>query len=726
MSLSTPTRSPESPSRAGASQPHILHDSSACDSTPLDIISENTGTQPPATSWRTSEKALTERVAAVGSDMQDIESGLDNQPPPTFAQSEFETIIRRQRINGPNGYKLVPTPSRFPRVANEWEFTGWGRVEYTEIKDEQLKEACLRMNEPEVEMGQFRASSVSGNGVVGSVFYAFPAVAAVASIFSPLSLLIACLILTIYRPILLELGSAIRLNGANYIYLLQCSGKTLGSIGAAATLLDAAATSVVSAATAGAYLQGEITTGSIEERDIGLFLLIAISLLALASLRESSALTLSVTIIHMSVMTALMIGAAIAWARTGMDVLRENWELRPSSGTGIARSIFNGVCIGFLGVTGFECTPAYIQNIKPESYGPTLRNLLVMALFLNAPLMLFVYALLPSETILGGANVLSVLAEVSIGRPMRVVIVVDCLLVLSGGVFAGLVTGCRLVESLARERTLPKVFISYRLPVTGTAYMPVLMFFVLCLVVYASSAFSLETVSTMFSATFLFTMLLYGISCILLKFSRDRLPRMYHTSMWTVVLAVTATLVVLGGNIALNLRTLGLFVAYFSVVLFGMLLPGSRLRIARVALWILDQTKFLQRWHLDRRIVSWIKRFREDPVVLWVKGDHINHLVRAILYIRRNELTSRVKLVHAYENNSMVPSELKANIRILDEAFPSITLDLVFIQGNFSPELVEAASRELNIPRNQMFISCPGKGHRWKLGDYRGVRVIDF
>jgi hypothetical protein len=170
----------------------------------------------------------------------------------------------------------------------------------------------------------------------------------------------------------------------------------------------------------------------------------------------------------MLVMIALMVGAAIAWGRTGMGVLRDNWELRPVGGAGIAHSIFNGVCIGFLGVTGslsrtslelrvsnvlisgYECTPAYIQSIKRESYGPTLRNLLVMALFLNAPLMLLVYALLPSETILSGANVLSLLAEVTIGKPMRTVVVIDCFLVLAGGVFTGLVTGSRLVESLAQ------------------------------------------------------------------------------------------------------------------------------------------------------------------------------------------------------------------------------------------------------------------------------------
>ncbi|CEL55150.1 hypothetical protein RSOLAG1IB_01158 [Rhizoctonia solani AG-1 IB] len=683
MSLSSSFKFSEAPSPSRGSRSHIPSVPTTYNLGSLDIVNEDVEAQAPATDWDKDTKVLAEGSGPV---IESKKDNIDNRPPPSFAQSEFETIIRRQRVGGADGRKLVTAPSRFPRVDNEWEFAGWGQVSYKEIKQDRLDKAHKSMSELGVQMGQFRSSSISGNGVVGSVFYAFPAVAAVASVFSPLSLLIACLILTVYRPILLELGSAIRLNGANYIYLLQCSGKTLGAVGAAATLLDAVATSVVSAATAGAYIQGETSSGAIEGWSIGLILLVSISLLALVSLRESSALTLSITIIHMLVMIALMVGAAIAWGRTGMGVLRDNWELRPVGSAGIARSIFNGVCIGFLGVTGYECTPAYIQSIKRESYGPTLRNLLAMALFLNAPLMLLVYALLPSETILSGANVLSLLAEVTIGKPMRTVVVIDCFLVLAGGVFTGLVTGSRLVESLAQERVLPQFFLR-TLPITGAAYMPVLLFFVLCLVVYASSAFSLATVSTMFSASFLFTMLLYGISCLLLKFSRDRLPRAYRTSLWTVVLAIMMMLVVLGGNIALNPRILGLFVAYFAVVLLGVLLPGSRLKIARIALWALDQTKFARHRRLDKSIVSWIKRFSEDPVVLWVKGDHINHLVRAIIYIRRNELTSRVKLVHAYKNISAIPSELRANTRILDEAFPSITLDLMFIQGEFSPNV---------------------------------------
>lgn len=127
-------------------------------------------------------------------------------------------------------------------------------------------------------------------------------VALVSGIYSPISLGIACLILLFLRPVLLELGSAIRLNGANYTYLLQVSGKTLGLIGAAATLLDAMSTSTVSAATATAYLSGEFQKLPIPHVVLSLCLLACIACLALFNAKESTTLTLSFTFIHVSFM----------------------------------------------------------------------------------------------------------------------------------------------------------------------------------------------------------------------------------------------------------------------------------------------------------------------------------------------------------------------------------------------------------------------------------------
>jgi hypothetical protein len=63
----------------------------------------------------------------------------------------------------------------------------------------------------------------------------------------------------------------------------------------------------------------------------------------------------------------------------------------------------------------------------------------------------------------------------------------------------------------------------------------------------------------------------------------------------------------------------------------------------------------------------------------------IHHLVDAILYARRNEPTARIKFVHAYEHIDGIPTELIPNSKILDEAFPSITIDLTFVRGTFQP-----------------------------------------
>ncbi|CUA70431.1 Receptor-type tyrosine-protein phosphatase eta [Rhizoctonia solani] len=434
---------------------------------------------------------------------EDVTREVENQLLPVFVEPQFETAALRQRA-GPGQELKYTSASRFLNISDEWERSGWGSVTYLELTTEQLNQAHIRMNQPERQMGQFRSSSLSGNGILGSAFYTFPAMATVASIFSPLSLLIASLIMTIYRPILLELGSAFRLNGTNYVYLLQCSGRTLAAVGATATLLDAVAASVVSAAAAGAYIKAEFPEIPATDHTIGIYLLVAMALLALVTLRESGKLTLVITIIHMVVMAVLMVGSAIAWTHTGTEMIRHNWELRPTGVANIIRSIYIGICVG---ITGFECSPGYIQSIKPGSYGHALRNLLIMSLLLNVPLVLLVYALLPNEVIMRTDNLLVILAETSFGKPMRIVIVVDCLLVFSVGMFAGVSTGCNLVEALARERVLPQLFLR-PLPFSGATYFPVLLFVIISLVVYFSSAFSLSTVSTMVSAAFVSTMLL--------------------------------------------------------------------------------------------------------------------------------------------------------------------------------------------------------------------------
>ena len=78
-------------------------------------------------------------------------------------------------------------------------------------------------------------------------------------------------------------------------------------------------------------------------------------------------------------------------------------------------------------------------------------------------------------------------------------------------------------------------------------------------------------------------------------------------------------------------QTIALFIAYFVVALAGLVILNSRLRIARVVLWMFGHTKSLRKWQLDRVVVRWIKQFRSAPVVVWVKEDHVGFESHVVL-----------------------------------------------------------------------------------------------
>ncbi|EEB97515.1 hypothetical protein MPER_03148 [Moniliophthora perniciosa FA553] len=105
-----------------------------------------------------------------------------------------------------------------------------------------------------------------------------------------------------------------------------------------------------------------------------------------------------------------------------------------------------------------------------------------------------------------------------------------------------------------------------------------------------------------------------------------------------------------------------------------------------------------------------------------------------ILYVSRYQETSCVKIVHFLEEEAGVPSELKANaktsdtlterlLKVLDEAFPEITIDLIIVEASFNPCNVAALAHCLEIPTSLMFMSCPGEHFPYPISDL-GTRII--
>ncbi|KAK0223656.1 AAAP amino acid permease [Armillaria fumosa] len=620
-------------------------------------------------------------------------------------------------MNPPSFYDSFP--SRFLNLSSEFEFAGWGSfAQFTlDAEERDAGESRVRSARDAEVLGQFTASALAGNAVLGSVFYALPAVVAVSSIYSPISLFIATVTLFLWRPIMAELGSALPITGAPYSYILNVSTKSFALVGAALLLLDYVSTSVVSAATAAAYLSGEVNLPFLSF--VGtIVVLVLFTLVSLSGIKESARLALASLSFHVGTMIVLMVASAIHWGNIGNDQLRENWVSNQASST--------SKCLGMLGLTGFECIPAYIARIKPSVLPLVFRNLYYPAIVFNTLIMVLVLAIVPMEDILQADNVLSVLAQTSAGRWLRLWIVVDAIIVLCGGVLTGILSACELFDKLTNDRVLPQAFI-HPFPFSQSPYVSVLSFAAFSGVIYATTGASLVIMSKMFSLVWLSVMALFPISLLLLKFNRGRLPRTptIPVSMVIVTLAVGPT--IFAGNIAIDPIMSGYFSAYFVGIVMLFSITQKKAHLLRCIYWTYDQYPMLHRWNATKlwasRLMDTMTSLRRKPVCILAKSDEISYLMRMILYVQKNEETSFLKIVHFAEEEKGIPSELQANARILDEAFPEITIDLLIVHNAFDPSNVAALAHKLQIPPSLMFMTCPRSAISYSAADF-GTRII--
>lgn len=82
------------------------------------------------------------------------------------------------------GLKHAALPSRFLNLTNDFEFAGWGTRAAVQLSEEDRMagEHALDETRRKCVLGQFTASALAGNAVLGSVFYALPAVVAVSGV----------------------------------------------------------------------------------------------------------------------------------------------------------------------------------------------------------------------------------------------------------------------------------------------------------------------------------------------------------------------------------------------------------------------------------------------------------------------------------------------------------------------------------------------------------------
>lgn len=135
------------------------------------------------------------------------------------------------------------------------------------------------------------------------------------------------------------------------------------------------------------------------------------------------------------------------------------------------------------------------------------------------------------------------------------------------------------------------------------------------------------------------------------------------------------------------------------MVLASLLVISAQPTILRLVLFFYSASP-LSRWAItrdwQRHLVSWYKSRRAARICVWIKDDdvcllkpsvtaliyvsipltQIHIMLRALLSVQKNVPDARtVIFVHAYKSIDVVPSELHPNARLLDEAFPTITVE---------------------------------------------------
>ena len=440
-------------------------------------------------------------------------------------------------------------------------------------------------------------------------------------------------------------------------------------------------------------------------------------------------------------------------------------------------ALFFGFSAAMLGISGFESSSNFVEEQQPGVFPKTLRNMWIAVSVFNPLIALLALAVLSGMEIDGNQNALlaymgQVAGEGAFGKNfgslLSKVISVDAALVLSGAVLTSFVGVTGLVHRMTLDRCLPQFLL--RTNRRGTTHRIIIAFFLLCLSVLlitdinissltvASSTeraqqlatenpgfqpfsseviaanlyrnagdYQLKKLAGIYTISFLSVMALFGLGNILLKIKRKNLPRPTQARWSSVIVAIAAVLLGLVGNAMIDHQYVITFLQYFvpAMLVIGImlsriaLLAGLLTMLRTVTVAILSPMTTLTRWIRDK-----IAEINSQQIVFFTRGDNIANLNNALLYVKQNEHTNRLKIVTVTNEDVPLPATLEQEIEFLNHAYPEIDLEFVHLIDQFSPELIQRLSKEWNIPANLMFIGSPGGRLPYDLGELGGVRLI--
>ncbi|MEJ2220597.1 MAG: APC family permease [Desulfobacterales bacterium] len=571
-------------------------------------------------------------------------------------------------------------------------------------------------------MGQLPATAICGNDITSSCLYVSALAIIYAGRWAPLALLIVAGVLYLFRSIYAEVVGALPLNGGAYNALLNTTSKFKASIAACLTILSYMATAVISASEAMHYVHTIWHSLPVTGATIGV--LAFFMLLTIIGITESARVAIIIFIFHLSTLTLLVVMGIAFVGMNGLDTFKLNLSTHVEGG--LVTALFFGFSASLLGISGFESSANYVEEQAEGVFPKTLRNMWIAVTVFNPGMALLALALVP----IGHVNahqeaLLAHLGNLSGGFWLANLISVDAALVLSGAVLTSFVGVNGLIRRMALDRCLPQYLLKTNR--RGTTHRIIASFFILSVSVLLITRGELKALAAVYTISFLSVMVLFGLGNIFLKTKRAGLPRPVETPLSVVLIAVSAVLAGLVGNAIMNPYYLAVFLEYFIPTVLVIAVMLGRISLLQAGLFLVRSVLkfFLKRMtSTAQSIRTKIDSINSQQVVFFTRGDNLANLNNAMLYVKQNEHTNRVKVVTIVKNKDSVPKKLQKDLKFLNEAYPAIEIEFVVITGTFGPDLIRELSVKWNIPVNLMFIGSPGTHFIYGLGELGGVRLI--
>ena len=607
-----------------------------------------------------------------------------------------------------------------------WEFAGWGKADrITDLDVTGLDSSSLDQHGKHT-LGVWSSTAICGNDISSSCLYVSALCAAQAGAYAPVALAIVAIVLYLFRRVYAEVGSALPLNGGTYTVLLNTTNKKLAAVAACLTLLSYVATAVISAGEAMHYahnLWHALDVFSATVLLLGLF-----AFLNVIGISESAVVALGIFIFHITTLVVLSIACAIQ-VMDDPSLLMQNWAA--PNPKGFTYAIFFGFAAAMLGISGFESSANFIEEQEPGVFPKTLRNMWVVVAIFNPLISFLSLGLMPLAEIqqvpedllaqMGGIS-----GGATFGNVLRTWVSIDAVLVLSGAVLTSYVGVIGLMRRMSLDRCLPQFLLNEN-GWRRTNHWIILLFFAVCCSILVATGGDVTLLAGVYTLSFLSVMALFAIGNMLLKVRRGRLPRAERATWPAAMVALAAVILGLIGNVLINPAYVRVFATYLlgAAAIVGVMF--LRVHLMRGVLFvsraILERVQSVNEW-VRGTVLRKIEEINSLGVVYFTKGDSIEQLNRAALYVQENEQTSRLCFVHAYEDANEIPSGLAEALSTIDHMYPSLRIDFLAVKGVFGPELIEGLSRRLETPRNYMFIGTPGDRFPHRIDDLGGVRVI--